>query len=108
VELKVMDFGKDDTPSREIDIVYVFYELEWPWSGMRWLVSPRRRVKAKKTSSVDADIEGTKLEIGSNSLFRRETLQEVSLTSEATMNGNSPLSGCKGASFTCQSHSLAL
>jgi hypothetical protein len=58
---------------------------------MRWLVSPHRRVKAKRTSSVDADIEGTKLEIGSNSLFRRETLQ-VSLTSKATMNGNGPLS----------------
>lgn len=59
---------------------------------MRWLVSPHRGVKAKKTSSLDADIEGTKLEIGSNSLFRRETLQEVSLTSKATMNGNGPLS----------------
>ena len=117
VELKAMDlglqkasdFGKDDTPSREIDIAYVFYELEWPWSGMQWLVSPHRRVKAKKMSSLDADIEGTKLEIGSNSLFRRETHCKKSLSSKSNNERKRPsVRGCRGASSTCQSHSSAL
>ena len=45
-------------PSREFDIAYVFYELEWTWSEMLWLVSSHRIVEAKRTSSVGADIEG--------------------------------------------------
>src|SRR5271154_1160501 len=110
-ELKVMDlglqkasdFGKRRYPPGEFDIAYMFYELEWTWSEMLWLVSSHRIVEAKRTSSVGADIEGDVVPQGN-------PLQEVSLISKATMDGNDhPLpEAAEAASSICQSHSWAL
>lgn len=55
---KASDFGKRRYPSREFDIAYVFYELEWTSSKMLWLVPSHRIVEAKRTYSVGVDIEG--------------------------------------------------